>query len=100
MPSKEPENLNVPLTKRDLLSITDTIREVADFILAEVKKSRRVQRRENKILETSIEDVQKQGETNTQSLSMLTKDLNKTKKLEFDIYNHEQRITKLEKVRP
>ncbi len=117
MPTKKAKDLDAPLTQRDLVSVTDTIREVADFIITEIRKDRGKQRKENKILNSkidevrkqgeistksltqSLEEVKKQGETNTQSLALLTTQLNATKKLEFDIYNHEQRITKLEKVK-
>lgn len=50
-------------------------------------------------LEQTTEEMKKNIEMNTDSLSLLTKDLHETQKLEHDIFNHEQRITKLEKVR-
>ncbi|HSX24736.1 MAG TPA: hypothetical protein VLG69_02110 [Candidatus Andersenbacteria bacterium] len=38
-------------------------------------------------------------EMNTNAISGLTQELREVKKLEFDIYDHEKRITKLEEVR-
>ncbi|OGY31682.1 MAG: hypothetical protein A3C02_00275 [Candidatus Andersenbacteria bacterium RIFCSPHIGHO2_02_FULL_45_11] len=120
MPTKKSKDLDAPLTQRDLIAVTDTIREVADFIITEIKKNTRSiakvrkqaeintksltqsiddVRQQELVNKQSIEEIRKQGETNTQSLAQLTKQLNATEKLEFDIYNHEQRITKLEKVK-
>ena len=128
MLKKKTKDLDAAVTQRDLVSVTDTIREVADFMMQEMQKGfKKVYKvLNNKIEEVrkqgeintksltqsleevrqqglankqSIEEVRQQGETNTQSLALLTKQLRKTEKLEFDIYNHEQRITKLEKVK-
>lgn len=50
-------------------------------------------------LKRDQEEIKKNVEINTQSLALLTEDLRKTEKLENDIFKHDQRITKLEKVR-
>ena len=47
-------------------------------------------------LKRDNKEIKKNVEMNTQSLALLTKDLRKTEKLEFDIFKHGQRITKLE----
>ncbi len=58
----------------------------------ELKNFRQEQRQINKRLEKKID-------MNSDSLALLTKDLRKAEKMEFAIYNHERRITKLEKVK-
>ena len=50
-------------------------------------------------LERDNEEIKKNVEMNTQSLNLLTKDLQETQKMEFDIFKQGERITKLEKVR-
>lgn len=52
--------------------------------------SRKEQRQTNKEMRRDIE-------LNTDSLSALTEEIREVKKLEFTVYNHERRITKLEK---
>ncbi len=43
------------------------------------------------------ERLEKKIDMNSNSLSLLTKDLREAEKMEFAIYNHEERIKKLEK---
>ena len=60
-------------------------------ITIELKEFRTEQRQENKEMKQNIE-------MNTTAISGLTQELREIKKLEFDVYDHEKRITKLEKV--
>lgn len=99
MPKRTPKAKNQPAAKEQRQDFVTILREVADFIITEIKDFRREQRQKNQELDTKLEEVRKQGETNTQSLEMLTDEIHKAKNLEFDIYNHEQRITTLEKAR-
>ncbi|MDA1168872.1 MAG: hypothetical protein O3A36_00875 [bacterium] len=58
----------------------------------EFDEFRKEQRETNERLEKKIE-------VNTDSVSSLTTELRKVKNLEFEVYNHGERITKLEKAR-
>ncbi len=46
-----------------------------------------------------LEQVEKGVKLNTDSLGSLTKELQEVKHIEFNVYNHEERIKKLEKAR-
>lgn len=45
------------------------------------------------------ERLEKKIDINTDSLGMLTQELREVKRVEFDVFKQEQRITKLEKAR-
>ncbi len=67
--------------------------------LHEFKKEQGVtnERLEKKI-DINAERLEKKVDINTDSLGMLTGELREVKNIEFQVYNHEKRIEKLEKV--
>lgn len=79
--------------------------------LHEFKKDQRVtnERLEKKIdinneklekkIDLSNDRLEKKIDINTDSLGMLTQELREVKRVEFDVFKQEQRITKLEKAR-
>lgn len=65
----------------------------------EIKDFREEQRQTNNEMQTDITEMKQNIEMNTQAIHLVSKQQQETQKIEHDIFNHEQRITKLEKVK-
>lgn len=75
--------------------LTTTIEDVA----IELREFRSEQQQVNTEQRQTNKEMQNNIEMNTNALGSLTQEVREIKKFEFEIYDHEKRITKLEKTR-
>lgn len=110
MPKKK-RGLDQPLTKRHLLEITRTIREMGDFIMKELRdfrlefeSFRSEQQHFNKEITRKVEGVSQKVDVNTSALTALDKKVRyqedmpeRLEHVENKVYSLDRRVTALEK---
>ncbi len=108
MKKKDPDQ---PLTKRHLLEITNTIKEMGDFIMKELKgfrlefeSFRSEQQHFNKEISQKVKEVSQKVDANTSALTSLDKKVRyqedmpeRLEHVENKTYNLDRRVTALEK---
>lgn len=104
---------NAPATKADITNLTTKIgilEEDLELVGGNLTFEIEAAKRENKEsidantnrlskLEDLVIEMKKSVDLNTEATTMLTKEFREIKHIEFQVYNHENRIKKLETIR-
>lgn len=94
-------NKNVALLHKDSRSTEKDIRNDIELmggnLAFQIEEVRQENNERFNNLEQEFREVKKSVDMNTEAMSMLTQELREVKNIEFTVYNHEQRITILEK---
>lgn len=91
---KEEENQSATL--RDLETWGGNLAFQIDGVSKELEEFKQKTTKRFDKVDTDMQDIKKGLAMNTEALVMLTKELREVKRVEFQVENHEARITKLE----